>query len=309
MKADTELIQSLLDGTLSDEDRAALNERLRTDPTARADFAQQMKLHALLQWRTGSVVVDTPKVPRRVVYRQSWQWAGWAAAAALVLGFTFFMLTPNPAAAAISQIITAWGQALDRSYTITVLEGDAWQPLKDGRQVNYEGARLHLRGGNQFVLERMLDRGGEVITGSDGTSNWDIRGKGPVRVSTDVSRFRGAIPGEYQSVPFLDLSSLLGSLTADYDITLRESDSDPALQQLIAHKRHREKRGLPRMEFMFRQATGTIVSMTLHGLPEEKGGPRAVQLTLTSEAAFSADFFTHAAHHETDREIIHESAP
>ena len=62
------------------------------------------------------------------------------------------------------------------------------------------------------------------------------------------------------------------------------------------------------MEFIFRQATGTIVSMTLHGLPQEKGGPRAVKLTLTSEAAFPADFFTHTAHHETDREIIHESA-
>lgn len=302
-----ELLQALLDGTLSDEDRAALNERLRSDPAARAEYAQQMKLHALLQWRTGSVAALVPKVPRRVVFRQTWQWAGWAAAAALVIGFTLLMISPNPAAAAISQIITAWGQAMDRSYTITVLEGDAWQPLKDNRRVSYEGARLHLRGGTQFVLERMLDRGGEVITGSDGTSNWDIRGKGPVRVSTDVSRFRGAIPGEYQSVPFLDLSSLLGSLTADYELKL--SGAESGLQQLIAHKRHREKRGLPRMEFIFRQATGTIVSMTLHGLPQEKGGPRAVKLTLTSEAAFPADFFTHAAHHETDREIIHEDAP
>ena len=304
-----ELFQALLDGTLSDEERAALNERLRDDPAARAAFAQQMKLHALLQWRTGSVAAIAPKVPRRVVFRQTWQWAGWAAAAVVVFGFTFFMLTPNPAVAAISQIITAWGQALDRSYTITVLEGDAWQPLKDGRQVNYEGARLHLRGGTQIVLERTLDRGGEVITGSDGVTNWDIRGKGPVRFTTDVSRFRGGIPGEYQSVPFLDLGSLLGSLTADYDLTLSETGSDPALQQLTAHKRHREKRGLPRMEFIFRQATGTIVSMTLHGLPQEKGGPRAVRLTLTSEAALPADFFTHAAHHEPDRKIIHESAP
>ena len=304
-----ERLQSLLDGTLSDEERSALNERLRGDPAARAEFAQQMKLHALLQWRTGNVAAIAPKVPRRVVFRQTWQWAGWAAAAALVIGFTLLMVSPNPAAAAISQIISAWGQALDRSYTITVLEGDAWQPLKDGRQVNYEGARLHLRGGMQFVLERTLDRGGKVITGSDGVTNWDIRGKGPVRVTRDVSRFRGGIPGEYQSVPFLDLGSLLGSLMADYDLTLSKSVSDPALQQLTAHKRHREKRGLPRIEFIFRQATGTIVGMNLHGLPQEKGGPRAVRLTLVSEADLPADFFTHTAHHEPDREIIHESAP
>lgn len=303
-----EEIQSLLDGTLTKEDRDALNEQMRTDAAARAEFARQMKLHAMLTWRAGAATVTMPEV-KPPVWRSTWQWAGWAAAAVLIFGFSFLLLTPNPAAAAISQIITAWGQALDRSYTITVLEGDAWQPLKDNRQVSYEGAKLHLRGGTQFVLERTLDRGGVVITGSDGTSNWDVRGKGPVRVSTDVSRFRGAIPGEYQSVPFLDLSSLLDSLTADYDITLSQIESDPAMQQLTAHKRNREKRGLPRMEFTFRKATSTIVSMTLHGLPQEKGGPRAVRLTLTSEAALSADFFTHEAHHETDREVIHENVP
>lgn len=309
MNADAEMFQSLLDGALPEPDRVALNERLRADPAARAEFARQMKLHALLQWRTGRVSVAAPQKPRRVVFGPSWQWAGWGVAAALVFGFALFMSLPSPAAAAISQIISAWGQAHDRSYTITVLEGGAWQPLKDGRQVSYEGATLHLRGGAQFVLERMLDRGGKVITGSDGTTNWDIRGKGPVRLTTDVSRFRGGIPGEYQSVPFLDLGGLLDSMKEDYDLTLRESDDDPAVRQLTAHKRYRERRGLPRMEFTFRRATGTIVSMTLHGLPQEKGGPRAVRLTLTSEAAFPADFFTHQAHHESDREVINESAP
>lgn len=303
-----EKIQALLDGSLSEEERETLNTLLRTDAAARAEFAQQMKLHAMLTWRAGTVAMPMPKV-KRPVWRTSWQWAGWAAAAVIVISFTLLLVSPHPAAAAVSQIIKAWGQALDRSYTITVLEGDAWQSLKDGRQVNYEGARLHLRGGTQFVLERMLDRGGEVITGSDGTSNWDIRGKGPVRVSTDAARFRGGIPGEYQNVPFLDLSSLLHSLSEDYDITVRDDASDPALQRLEARKRNREKRGLPRMEFLFRRGSGTVVQMDLHGLPQEKGGPRDMRLTLTSEATLPAQFFTHDAHHEPDREVIHEPAP
>lgn len=303
----TEKIQALLDDTISEEDREALNERLRSDSAARADFAQQMKLHALLTWRAGAVTVTTPKAKPRV-WRTSWHWAGWAAAAAIVVSFSLLLVSPNPAAAAVSQIIAAWEQAMDRTYTISVLSGDPWQPLRDGRSVGYEGATLHLRGRSQFVLVRPLNQGGQVLTGSNGSSNWDIRGKGPVRVSTDVSRFRSGIPGEYQNVPFLDLSSLFASLSANYDLAVRDDAADPALQHLTAHKRNRDQRGLPRMEFLFRKDTGMVVKMELHGLPEEKGGPRAVSLTLTGESALPADFFSHTAHHELGREVIDESA-
>ena len=300
-------IIALLNGTISEEDREALNERLRTDAAARAEFAQQMKLHALLSWRAGAIPVTTPKA-KAPVWRSTWQWAGWAAAAALVISFTLLLVSPNPAAAAVSQIIAAWEQAMDRTYTISVLVGDSWQPLRDGRSVGYESATLHLRGRSEFVLVRPLDHGGQVITGSDGQTNWDIRGKGPVRFSTDANRFRGGIPGEYQNVPFLDLSSLFATLSANYDLTVHEDAADPALQRLIAKKRNRDERGLPRMEFLFRKDTGTVVKMELYGLPEEKGGPRAVSLTLSSETTFAPDFFFHRAHHEPEREVISEPA-
>lgn len=300
-------IHALLDGTLPEEDREAFNELLRTDKAARAEFAQQMKLHAMLLWRAGAVSVTMPKV-RRPVWRTTWQWAAWTAAAALAISFTLLLVSPNPAAAAVSQIVAAWGRAIDRTYTISVLAGAPWQPLKEGRQAGYEGASLHLRGSSEFVLIRPLDHGGEVITGSDGHTNWDIRGKGPVRVSTDASRFRGGIPGEYQNVPFLDLSSLFSSLAADYDLTIGDDETDPAMQRLQAQKRNRDKRGLPRLAFLFRRDTGTVVQMELHGLPQEKGGPRAVRLTLTSEIPLPADFFSHQAHHAPGREVINEPA-
>ena len=62
------------------------------------------------------------------------------------------------------------------------------------------------------------------------------------------------------------------------------------------------------MEFFSRKDTGTGVKMELHGLPEEKGGPRAVSLTLSSESPLPADFFAHQALHEPEREVIDESA-
>ena len=300
-------IQSLIDGMLAEQDRVALNELLRSHAGARAEFAAQMKLHALLKWRAGNAVAQVPTVRRRIP-PQTWRWTGWATAASLVLGFTLLVVSPKPAAAAVSQIIAAWERAQDRTYAITVLEGDKWQPLRDGRQVGYEGAKLHLRGQSQFVLVRKLDRGGDVVTGSDGQSNWDIRGKGPVRVSADTGRFRGGIPGEHQNVPFHDLKGLLHSLAADYNLTLSQDDSAPGTQRLRANKRNRDQRGLPRMEFLFNKGTGTVVWMELHGLPRERGGPRAVRLTLTSESAFPADFFTHDAHHDPRRQVIREPA-
>lgn len=301
-------IHALLDGTLPEKDREALNDLLRTDKTARAEYAQQMKLHAMLLWRAGAVPATVPQV-RQPVWRASWRWAACAAAAAaLAISFTLLLVSPNPAAAAVSQIVAAWGRAMDRTYTISVLAGDPWQPLKEGRQAGYEGASLYLRGSSAFVLVRPLDHGGQVVTGSDGHTNWDIRGKGPVRVSSDAHRFRGGIPGEYQNVPFLDLGSLFSSLAADYDLTISDDAADPAMQWLHAGKRNRDKRGLPRLEFRFRRDTGTMVQMELHGLPQEKGGPRAVRLTLTSEAPLAADFFSHHAHHPSGREVINEPA-
>jgi hypothetical protein len=309
-----ELIRRCVDGDAAPEDIAALQIALRQDAALRRTYARYAHLDAALG--DGRLAAARPAVAEGTLgasrTQPSSRWLSWrplaAAAALLAAGFIVFLLTPSPAAAALSQMIAALDRALDRTYTISVLEGDAWQPLKDGRQIGYEGARLHLRGRSQFVLQRPLDSGNEAITGSDGQSNWDIRGKGPVRITSDLNRFRGGLPGEYQNVPFLDLSSLLHSLAADYDLTLADVSYDPSLKRLTADKRNREKRGLPRMEFIFRKDSGIVVKMELRGLPREKGGPRAVALTLTGESSLPSDFFNHAAHHELEREVIVEPA-
>lgn len=301
-------IQALIDGTITDEEREALNERLRTDAAARAEFAQQMKLHALLSWRAGAVTVTTPKAKPRV-WRTTWHWAGWAAAAAVVvIGFSMALFSPTSAAASVAQMMSALSQAMDRTYTIRVLEGDPWLPLKVNRFANYEGAKLYLRTDNQYVLERTLDRGESSFMGSDGTINWDIRHDGPVRISRDLERFRRGLPGRQQDVPFLDLRGLLSSLASGYDLETTRDAVDPALRLLRATKRSRSTNGPREMSFAYRQETGVIMRMQLLGLPREEGGPRSLELTLTSESPLPADFFSHTAHHESGRQVIDESA-
>lgn len=300
-------IQALLDGTISEEDREALNERLRTDAAARAEFAQQMKLHALLTWRAGAVTVTTPKV-KSPVWRTSWQWAGWAAAAAAVIGFSVMLFSPASATASVAQMMSALSQAMDRTYTIRVLEGDTWLPLKVNRFANYEGAKLYLRSDKQYVLERTLDRGESSFMGSDGEINWDIRHDGPVRISHDLERFRRGLPGREQDVPFLDLRGLLSSLASGYDLETARDTVDPALRLLRATKRSRSINGPREMSFAYRPETGVIMRMQLLGLPREEGGPRSLELTLASESPLPADFFSHTAHHEAGRQVIDESA-
>jgi hypothetical protein len=301
-------IQSLLDGNISEEDREALNELLRTDAAARAEYAQQMKLHALLNWRAGAVSMTLPQV-KRPMWRSTWQWAGWAAAAAaVVIGFSVMLLSPSPAMASVSQMVAALSHALDRTYTIRVLEGDRWLPLKVNRFANYEGAKLYLRSNSQYVLERTLDRGESSFMGSDGRINWDIRHDGPVRISHDLERFRRGLPGREQDVTFLDLSGLLRSLANGYHLETTSDAADPSLRLLRATKRSKSVNGPREMSFAYRPETGMIMRMQLLGLPREEGGPKSLELTLTSESPLPADFFSHTAHHEPEREVIDESA-
>lgn len=300
-------IQSALDGELSGEAEAALNEALRSDPAALDAYCRQMRTHALLAWRAGIATTQEPKNVVLFPARQSFlRWAGWAAAALVMLGALLFGLAPSRATAAVNRMLAAM-QRGDRSYTISVIEGDAQMTMNKGRTLSYEGAVLHLRGERQFVLVRSIIEGGRRITGSDGTVNWDIVGDGPVKVTSDLTRFRGGLPGEQQDAAFLDLAGNLSGLKNGYDIALSDVSGEPSHARLHAQRKSRDVRGPREMNITFRRDSGVIVALELRGLPRARGGPEALRLTLTSEATLPADFFTHTPHHEPGRRVQDES--
>ncbi len=310
MSADFErAMQSALDGELSSGAQAALNDALRSDPAALETYCRQLRMDALLAWRTGAATM--PAVETVVAFpakSRVLRWAGWAAAALVMLGAVFFALAPNRASAAVERMLAAM-QRGDRSYTISVIEGDARMAMNNDRTLTYEGGVLHLRGERQFVLVRPIIEDGQRITGSDGTVNWDIIGNGPVKVTSDLKRFRGGLPGEQQDAPFLDLAGHLNGLNNGYDITLHDVESEPSHARLTAVRKSRDVRGPREMDFTFHRDTGVIIAMELRGLPRAKGGPEALRFTLTSESALPADFFTHTPHHEPSRRVLDESPP
>ena len=319
MRAEMEtLIPQALDGSLTEEGRRQLNDALRHDAAAREAWCRQLHLDALLTWRAGAETGPVQVLPESgredgkiTAFPKSfrrWHWAGWAAAAALAVGLLLFMFTPGRSEAAMVQILAALERG-DRSYVITVLEGDARQTMNNGRTLTYEGAELYLREHGQFVLIRPILEGGRRITGSDGTVNWDFTGDSPVKVSRDLNRFRGGLPGEQQDAAFLDLRGQLSRLQDGYDTTLSDATGEPELRRLTARKKSREVRGPNEISLTFRRDSGVMVRMEMRGLPRAKGGPAALRLTLRSESPLPENFFTHVPHHELSRPVEDADKP
>src|SRR3954464_11720952 len=58
-----QLTDAALDGTCDPAQAERLRERLRTDPAALAAYLDQVRLHALLQWRHGRARREVPPAP------------------------------------------------------------------------------------------------------------------------------------------------------------------------------------------------------------------------------------------------------
>jgi hypothetical protein len=328
-----ELVESLLHGELAREQSERLASSLAGSALARDRFLDHLLVKATVveEARAGAFSsdpralfgsIEEPAEPARetrpAAVRRRWMSLVAAGLAACLL-IAFWIQLPGTAVAesTLERLVDAFGQLGDRSYLIHVEEdrrGRRDSPRPGGGRYPteryLEGAVLHLRGEDQFVLEQDLREGGRRLSGSDGTSSWSVRGKGPVRVSADPRRFRGGIPGQQQDLAFGDLRAQLEDLRWRYKLRLEEHPEDPptggeALHRLNARKRGREVRGPGTVDLWFDPATGLIHHMFLAGLPRGHGAPRSVSLELLSTDPLPADFFSHSAHHEEGRAVEH----
>jgi hypothetical protein len=288
-------LEALIDGALDGDAAAAarLRERLHHDPAALAEYAAQMRLHALLTWKHGRA--STAPVRPAMAARR---WMGIAAAVAAVIGL-FVVMTPRSApaaaAAALDRMLAVARRGGDRTYVFSVLAGSRGIPVKGGVVSFVDGARLHLGAGSEFVYDSPLSNGSRRLTGSDGRSSWEQWGDAAPRVSSDPGYFRHHIPGEREHFTLLDPAAGLALLRDGYEVTL--DDSGGSIQRLKAVKRRREFRGPREARVAFEKDSGTIVEMEFEGLPQARGGPSAVRLTLESREAHPSGFFSPDHHH------------
>lgn len=318
------LVSAHLDDTLSPADAARLDALLADDPAVAAALARAAvlhdRLHELLQpanaasgvtLAAASVAPETSTVsmasdtaarrrPPWLLRRAGMLAAVVAAAVAMLMVVRY--PTATAAAVALDRIVAAIEAEVDREYRVTVLDHGPHGPPPPqqpggGRKPGVDGARLFVRGSDQFVLVRRFEDGSEFITGSDGSLGWAVPPRGRVHLSHDPRRFRRGVPGEHEELPFLDLRTGLQSLRRGHDLAiLTDATGSPRLE---ATRRSDRRRGPQRVRVWFDQA-GVATRIEIAGLPPQDGMPQDVALDLVSQRPLGADFFNHAAHHAPD---------
>lgn len=323
-----QFIGGYLDETLSADEQAELNRWLKESPDHARLFAREVMLHdrlrgehlALEEMSCAQIVVSEPS-PRRG--------RRLAATAATLLASTMLMfvlwrvLGDSQVSAAVTEInrlIAANSSAPDRTYRIAVeeqamiskreLPDDAPERSRPAKPP-IDQAVLHVRSGGLFVLIRQTANGLPFVTGSNGQISWAVKPEGPIRRSTDLSRFSRDVPGHEHSMPLININLGLEQLRQAYDIQLLpiENSDDAAADEepsrlLVAVKR-RGFRGPQRVEISYAVRSGLIRQMRFVDMPY---GPErlTLRMTLVAEETLGDRFFDHESHHETGRKVLEE---
>lgn len=325
-----ELISRQIDSGLSVDEHQELQNWLNAAPENARLFVEYSLLHdGLHQELAGSLLqnsrnhIGETASPTGVWFRtQSVQWIGGSIAALILIGlFLIPLVTGTNALAAQEQLVRLIAVsriASDRSYVITVIESNkkarrSWrtdfESRKKKKQPPIDGAVLHIRGHNQYVLIRRFANGDQFITGCDGSRSWAVPPTGKVRVSKDLDRFQGALPGNQHAIPFINIQDDLENIREAYDIHWLDTETDTQGNLtgcLVAEKKSSDFRGAKYIEIWFDRETGIITEMLLDRLPQGRGGPRTVLVELTDQSELPNDFFHHTAHHDPERKVVSE---
>ena len=328
------LVGGYLDETLSPEEHAALTQWLQETPQHRQQFAEAVFLHDRLRGELLAISATTPdscldqnvvshsRLRRRMGLTAAFY--GVFSSLAILMAVLWRGIGDTPAAAAVielNRLIVATAHATDQTYQISVEDvalprnqGDRPQTPDPGRPPKppLDGAVLHVRGRNQFILIRTTASGQPFITGCNGLTSWAVRPDGPVRVSSDLTRFNRDLPGHESAMSLMNIEDGLEQLRAAYDIQLlpieiEEFDdrSEHTLLRLLVAVKKKGFRGPRRVEITYAVATGQIRQMRFIEMPY---GPErlTLRLTLVEERDLGALFFDHASHHAPERTVEKE---
>ncbi|MEM8954547.1 MAG: hypothetical protein AAGD22_10390 [Verrucomicrobiota bacterium] len=319
---DRELIIRHLLENACEEDKAKVSEKLKDSAEFRELLLDHLDIEAFLhsEAKAGSFAEDqeaffhrleapskkTAKVipfTRRTWFRTVVTTS--AAAACVMLGLVLLNPSPLNAASALQRVIDAAMAAGDRTYLVSVTRGAPQPPGPRGRGVTQEKAQVYLRGTNQWlVTQDLTDGSGQRISGFDGEQSWTVSGNNTVYVADSADQFRRNLPGASVDVPFLNLHEQLRDLRENYHISL-DKDKDSGLPLLRAIKKSRDINGPREFLIWFDPDSGIIRRLDVRR--PVSGTPRILRMDLVEQSPLPADFFSHAAHHEPERPVSHDS--
>lgn len=315
-KSHEELINGYLDGMLTADQEAELNAWLKASSANAAMFAEWVTFDTRLADHCQSVsAIETrsvglqnsvkPLPARRLIFDKI-KYAGGIAASILVLLMVFSWRPSSRlnASTELDRLIALEPDSSDRSYLITNL--DSYPEKAEQRRPPINGAVLHVRQPNSYVLERRFADGSLFLTGCDGEKSWALPPQGKVIVSRDLERFRGPLPGHQHGLPFVNLKSDLKQLREAYDVAFLPEDQNKGLKGLVGFKKSHEYRGARQVLLWYDAKTGVIRKMQFEGLPQARGGPGSVAVDLVDQGRKPDRFYQHISHHDSNREVVEE---
>lgn len=312
-----DLIHGYFDGLLSPDQEAQLNSWIKQNPENAREFSKA----ASLEYRLGDLIRAGNSLESGIGYKNEttksqgkpWPrfqiaavgWIGGLTTLAVVVSLLIWWGNPGPlnAAGELNRLIDASSKPTDRTYLIRNL--DLLPESGNDRQPPIDGATLHVRQPDQYVLVRRFPDGRTFLTGSDGEQSWSLPPRGAIRVSTNPLRFRGPVPGNQYGVPFVNLRSDLVQMRDAYLITLKNPEAS-GLRKLMAEKKSKDYRGPNRIELWYDPETVVIQRMVFEGMPQAKGGPSSVSMELVGQEFLGPLYFRHESHHGNDVKVIEE---
>ncbi|MEZ6057053.1 MAG: hypothetical protein R3C01_10145 [Planctomycetaceae bacterium] len=329
-----DLLNGYLDATLSMEEHVVFEQWLQESRQHQQRFASAVLLHDRLRGELLAMSATPPVRPsiasEEMRARSRRRFGSVAAMFGAVCTFAVVLFVlwqglgdSNASAAVVEldRLISASAEATDRTFQISVenvalprARGDRHQPLDGGRPPKppLDGAVVHVRSGNCFVLIRNTLTGEPFITGSNGRTSWAVRPDGPVRVSADLTRFNRDLPGHEFNMSLINIEDGLEQLRSWYDIQLLPIENgdaegafvDEPLRLLVAVKK-KGFRGPRRVEVTYAVTTGQVRQMRFVEMPY---GPEmlTVRLTLVDMQSCDESFFDHESHHTSGRIIEKE---
>jgi len=314
------LIHGYLDLSLSDEQWYQLQRCLADDSAVANRLVEIALLHDSMHHAfslsnlsnsdfSASIPQNEKMSVRAIFESMSGLRMGWsmvAGLALLIIGFAWFTSTQSSASAVreLDRLIEQVRRH-DRTYEITVERVvDSPEPRKNPPLAEslrppkppLDGAILHVRDENHFVLIRKTTLGQSFVTGSNGVTSWAVRPDGEMKVSTRLDEFNRDVPGHESGIPLTNLFLGLENLKRDYQLQFSslgpeeiESTHDQQYRLLIAIKKPKQ-RGPQRVEIVYEAETGRIVYVRFVQMPY---GPQRLDLRLTqiAEPAFEEAFF------------------
>jgi len=315
------LLHGYFDEMLTAEECDALGAWIKADARHASEFAKFALLHD--QLRNEFALPEQPVVQPLAAPRQNrWAKSLYALAtvsAVFVVGLFLWQAvgtkTVSAAGPELSRILAASARVMDRTYVIAVEETvkpEMHEHLAEKNRPpkpSLDGAFLYLRGPKEFVLQRKLDDEQQFVTGSNGKVSWAVRPEGPVRVSSDLTRFNRDVPGHEHEMPLSNLHDGLEQLQTAYDVQVlpeeqTEDESGEPSRLLVAVKK-RGFRGPRRVEITYAATSGEIRQLRFVDMPY---GPDriTIRMTLLGGRNLPAVFFEHENHHDQTRVVEFE---